>query len=287
MKVNVVTVNSGWILQKMASRLVDCANTNGHEFFLSHSPRNDVDANFYVDVGNCYRGKTATLDLGWFSHIHADDLSTVDRVCLSMDFMFHQAQRYVDMLSRIYPVSKMKTGQLCEANPSFELIKPTIGIFQRGVYEGKGFYFMLALAEDPILKKFKFLFVGTGWDEVVNKMQAQGIECSSKTDEIYDQYSTLYETIDYLLIPSLWEGGPMNVVEAKAKGLPIISADVGWMGSEFPVEYLYPANDIGKLIEILCEIIEPIEKRREFVMQYSYKRFLDELITQINILRGE
>lgn len=286
MKVNVVTVNSGWILQKMSERLVECANANGHQFMLSHAPQNNVDANFYVDVGNCYKRKMNTLDIGWFSHIHADDITTVDKVCLSMDYMFHQAQRYIDILESIYPRNRMSIASFCEADKMFTLTKPVIGVFQRGAFEGKGFNFLLELAEYSLLKKFKFIFVGSGWDAVVNKLILNGVECSYKVDEIYENYSSLYELIDYLLIPSLWEGGPMNAIEAKMKGIPIISSDVGWMGSEFPVEYLFPSNDKAKLIDILNTILMPIIKRRELAMHYSYKLFLDKLINKIKDLKG-
>ena len=270
----------------MSERLVECANVNGHYFILSHTPQNNVDANFYVDVGNCYKGKTNTLDIGWFSHIHADDITTVDKVCLSIDYMFHQAQRYIDMLASIYPRDKMSTALFCEADEMFTLTKPVIGVFQRGVFEGKGFNFLLELSNKPLLKKFKFIFVGSGWDAVVNELVLNGVECSYKVDEIYENYPSLYELIDYLLIPSLWEGGPMNAIEAKMKGIPIISSDVGWMGSEFPVEYLFPPNDKTKLIDILNTILTPMIKRRELAMRCSYKLFLDELIDKIKDLKG-
>ena len=286
MLINVVTVSSGWILQKMAERVVLHSKDCGHQFILSHNPRTDVDVNFYMDVGNCYKGKTTVLDIGWFTHIHADDLSIVNRNCLSMDFMFHQSQRYVDMLSSIYPVERMKTAQICEADNKFKLKKPILGIFQRGLHVGKGFNFLLDLADNELLKNFKFVFVGSGWDVVVDKMMDNQIECTYKTDEIYNNYPSLYDSIDYLLIPSLWEGGPMNVIEAKAKGIPIISADVGWVGSEFPVEYIYPPNDYLKLLEILKIIIKPLIERRECALKYSYKLFVDDLIEQIYILKG-
>ena len=287
MLINVVTVSSGWILQKMAERVVSSSKGCGHQFGLSHSPRNDVDVNVYFDVGNCYRGKTKALDIGWFSHVHADDISTVDPVCFTIDFMFHQSQKYMDMFSSRYPIERMKTAQPCEATDDFKLKKPILGVFQRGIHEGKGFYFLLNLADNKLLTNFKFLFVGSGWDEVANKMKKNNILCECRIDEDYSSYPILYDAIDYLLIPSLWEGGPMSVIEAKAKGIPIISTDVGWIGTEFPVEYLYPANDSVKLLEILEIILKQAIERRECALIYSYKKFVDELLNQINVLKGE
>ena len=46
--------------------------------------------------------------------------------------------------------------------------------------------------------------------------------------------SKFYETIDYLVVTSLDEGGPMPVLEAVAHGVPVIAPDVGFCW-EFPV----------------------------------------------------
>jgi glycosyltransferase involved in cell wall biosynthesis len=43
-----------------------------------------------------------------------------------------------------------------------------------------------------------------------------------------------YRGIDYLLVPALEEGGPMPVLEAIARHVPVIAPDVGWCW-EFPV----------------------------------------------------
>ena len=52
MNINIVTVNSGWILQKIAERLY---NSNKEIFSISYyEPKNNVDANLYIDIHNCF-----------------------------------------------------------------------------------------------------------------------------------------------------------------------------------------------------------------------------------------
>jgi len=61
-KINIVTVQSGWILQKIAQRIVD-ANKSECLFSLGTKSSNLVDANFYIDITNCYQRKSQVLDI--------------------------------------------------------------------------------------------------------------------------------------------------------------------------------------------------------------------------------
>lgn len=49
-----------------------------------------------------------------------------------------------------------------------------------------------------------------------------------------DDRDAFYASIDFLVVTSIEEGGPMPVVEAIARGVPVIAPDVGWSW-EFPV----------------------------------------------------
>ena len=84
--------------------------------------------------------------------------------------------------------------------------------------------------------------------------------------------SILYENINFLLVPSLWEGGPVAIGEALASGVPIISSDVGYV-PEFNVEHMFAAGDINQLIFILKDIENKIMLRRKKVENMSYTDF--------------
>lgn len=49
-----------------------------------------------------------------------------------------------------------------------------------------------------------------------------------------DRLRTFYSLIDYLIIPSGVEGGPVPLLEALSLGIPVIAPDVGWSW-EYPV----------------------------------------------------
>ena len=277
MRVNVVTVNSGWILQKIAERIVSSAPENT-EFFLSHSARNDVDVNFYVDIQNCYRKKSKVKDVGFFTHLDHDTIDHLlkNKHWLTCDHIIHMNKRYFDKFIDYYPKEKMSILKSIEILPGFDLKKLKLGVVQRGGYEGKGYHFMLRMANHDYLKNFEFLFCGENWDEVINLYSLKGIKCDT-VDENYENYPKVYDFIDYLLIPSLWEGGPMSVPESLAKGVPIISSDVGWV-PEFNVEYMFKPDDEQGLLDILKKIRAPLIERRKKIENYSMQKYTKDLV---------
>lgn len=283
MQVNVVTVRSGWILQKIAERIVAAGNKGGiGEFNLSHSPRIGVDVNFYCDVQNCYHGKTGSLDIGLFTHVHADDLSTVRPVAYTLDFIFHMASRYMDLFNErgVYPYAKMSRMIPYEAPEGWKCRQPRIGIFQRGKYEGKGFHFMMDFAENDVCKLFEWAFLGNDWEPVIQKMKDNGVTA----DQVPDQYANYpedyefwYKQCDRVLIPSKWEGGPISCLEAMTLGVPVIAADVGWckeMGAEIFDSPLH-------LAAILSRIGDAERRRASFIShpsRHSYERCARQIV---------
>ena len=276
-QVNVVTVSSGWILQKIAERIVS-STSNNVSFSLSHSPRNDVDVNFYVDIQNCYFKKSKVKDVGFFTHLDHNSKGHLleNKHWLTCDYIIHMNKKYFEIFSEFYPKEKMSVLKPIEIFPEFNLKKLKLGIIQRGGFEGKGHNFMIRMAEYDYMKNFEFVFCGNNWDKVINLFRSKNIKCTT-VNENYENYSKVYDSIDYLLIPSLWEGGPMAVPEALAKGVPIISSDVGWV-PEFNVEYLFKPNDELGLLDILKKIRKPLLDRRRKIEDYSMKKYTKDLV---------
>ena len=141
---------------------------------------------------------------------------------------------------------------------------------------------MKKMLNHEIIKNFEFVFVGKNWDDVINLYKNNGISCYV-ADEKYENYPKVYDFIDYLLIPSLWEGGPMSVIEAYAKGVPIISSDVGFV-KEFDVDYVYTPDNDNELNKILTGIYEKLINRRKKVEHLSYKSYAEKLVDIVNEL---
>jgi glycosyltransferase involved in cell wall biosynthesis len=287
MNINIVTVDSGWILQKIADRIKE---TNEDIFSLTYwEPRTDVDANFYVDIQNCYRGPTCTHDIGLFTHLDRDSTDSILPHWLKIDYIIHQCTKYYDIFSDLYNKDKMCVLPPGEIHESFTLKKPVIGIFQRGQYEGKGFHFMRDLVDQHpnILKQFKFVFVGSGWDDVVRICNKNGIKTFYYDDSDYSMYPKLYKNVDYILIPSLWEGGPMSIIEAWATGTPIIGAKVGLLNKDFTADYSFDPGNSQQLIDILNSIIAPLMQRRDKVSHLNYQKYGQMLIEIVDNLNNK
>ena len=291
MRINVVMVQSGWILQKIAQRIVEASKSiDGVEFILSHAPRLDVHANFYCDIQNCFGGKTPVMDIGLFTHVHANELGSVAPHTFMLDYIFHMSERYLEMFAKWkkFPRERISIMVPWEIPSSWQLKKPTIGIFQRGKHEGKGFYRVMELIESPIAKKFSWLFVGNDWEDVLEHALNNNVRCevyADKNVQYPDGYSALYDRIDYLLIPSKWEGGPICALEATAKGISIISADVGWVGEVLP-KMFYSKLSIFKTDEelqsILTNIYSSLAFARGLVEDYSYLQCAQQIADVVN-----
>lgn len=296
MRVNVVTVESGWILQKIAERIVEAGNRQDlttrmfgdgtikarFRWSLSHTPRVDCVANYYVDIQNCYRGKTSVLDIGYFTHLHENNIKYIQPNWLSLDFIVHGCTRYQSIFEKLYPAEKMDVLIPGEIPDGFDLKKPTIGIFQRGKYEGKGFHFMQEAGQkiQHTLGGFKWRFIGNDWEPVVKQYNDLGIEAVSLGDvglKYPEGYAAQYDLVDYVLIPSLWESGPMSLIEANAKGIPIISSDVGQSAVDINVDYLFRPGNHLQLRDILHGILAIRLHARQRVSHLSYEWYTREL----------
>lgn len=67
--------------------------------------------------------------------------------------------------------------------------------------------------------------------------------------------AAFYAAIDYLVVTSTEEGGPMPVLEAIARGVPVIAPNVGWCW-EFPV-LRYAVGEYEALRQVLEQLTAP------------------------------
>ena len=207
MKINIVTEpKPGWVLRMMAE--------NWKRFLPNSSittmkPCLESDINFYVNW-DIFNEKT-NLDIGWFTHRELDQKKKKD---------FDYKAKIIDYC-------------ICPSINTLKLLpKEKSCVLNHGV------------GEEYINQRKKIIFGIIGRDyssgrknfKVVEKLKtipgAEFIISEGKLtkNEIVD----LYKQIDYLLVTSNNEGGPVPVIEAITMGVPVIAPDVGWCW-EFPV----------------------------------------------------
>jgi len=289
MKVHIVT-EGNWIKKFWSDKIIEYNDTE-IEYSLSFQQKYGVDINFYV----CYnmylfwpKSQKPTLDIGYVTHIHKNDMQEHSRDIgidfnriREMDYYIHQSKRSMSQFTQFgFPPEKS-----CNLTSPIEIHKfyPTIvlGIFQNGGVDGKGLFFLNDLLTKYDFKNFKFLFCGKDWEssfEIMKKRRIRYEHILYSPEHYHEvQQRTLYEKIDYLFVPSLWEGGPVAPLEAMASGVPIISSDVGLI-PEFSVEYMYEAGNTDQLISIMNKIEGTIIERRKKVEHLSYVNFNRKLV---------
>lgn len=76
--------------------------------------------------------------------------------------------------------------------------------------------------------KWSFLVAGDGEleDELKREIQATGMEKRIRLLGWYPKPHELMAVADIKLLPSLWEGLPLTLIEALASGLPIVASDI-------------------------------------------------------------
>lgn len=289
MKVHIVTEGE-WIKKFWSDKIVEY-NKTVIEYSVGYLPRQDVDINFYICYNVfLYHVPADTINIGYVTHIHANDpiAHSMDMgvnynvfdVFKKMDGWVHQSQRsmkqFIDMG---FPKDKN-----WNVTSPIEIHKftPTIniGIFQNGEVEGKGLFFLIDLFTKYEIKYLKFILCGKGWESLVEVFKQKNIRYEVHTynkEEYYEvKHKELYERIHYLLVPSLWEGGPVAPMEAMACGVPIISSDVGYM-PEFTVDYPFLAGDVEGLYNIFQRIEWLGSIRRKAVKDLTYENFNNKL----------
>lgn len=288
LKVHIVT-EGAWIKKFWSDKIMEY-NASDIQYTQSFSPDHTVDVNFYV----CYNTYLAhqkspkpVLDIGYVTHVHKNDpIEHSKDIChdfrrfFELDAYIHQSLRsYNQFLEWGFPQEKQfHLTSPIEVHKFYTTI--TLGIIQNGEVEGKGLYFLLNLLDAFDFKNFKFILCGRGWEIVTEKMLQLGVRyevVNYTKDQYHDvQQRVLYEKMDYLFVPSLWEGGPVAPLEAMASGVQIISSNVGLI-PEFNIEHMYEAGNADQLIQILKNVEKIRLDRRAKVEHLTYKAFNNSL----------
>lgn len=293
MHINVVTVSSGWILQKIAERMIKNNKNESVKLTLSHSPDFSADVNYYADLQNCYFGRKTNFDVAYFTH--ADENSKqwlinlfLERNAFMLDGIVSMNKRYTDMIEEIgYDKNKLSTITPGQTHDVFPLKKVVIGIVSKGGYLGYGQKFIENLLNTYDFKNVKLRILGNGWENLIPIAEKRNISLELLSDSDYSIYPDFYHNIDYLLIPGLWTAGPMSMQEALSCGVPVIGSNVGFVNYEFKADYVFEPNDVNGLINILDTIIEPRIKRRKQVEHMTWEKYSTDIINFIIKLKNK
>jgi len=171
----------------------------------------------------------------FFTHLEDDWEEMFDEVASKVDYAVcinQKIKTYLELLG-VKRVELIRHGH--DPRVKKEI---TFGVCGKVYLSGrKGEY----LVKNMVDEGYKVLGLGSGWP------------CEMLGD--WDKAPEFYKKIDYLVITSLNEGGPVPVLDAIAAGVPVIGPNTGWIW-EFPCIH-YKKGDWDSLNEVLHKLTHP------------------------------
>jgi len=210
----------------------------------------EADVHYYINYGYFSAKPRHGLTLANFTHFDPDHLSDkfiqtareVDHCVAVSDSTAHALRSFGVPDSKISVI-------LVGADAHFQP-KLTIGVVGR-VYPGgrKGEDIIHDLLKNPeVLAKVRIVAAQEGWGAPVWR---------------FEDPADFYRSIDYLLVPSRVEGGPVPFMEALACGTMAIAPEIGVV-PQFP-HISYPIGDVTTLTRLLLELADHHLLQRDFL----------------------
>jgi hypothetical protein len=231
--VQIVGPTDGWVLERQAKILT--AKLPYAEFVSNHpSPGKETALVYYFNYA-LYKEPSGRIDVGFFTH--RDDAQGFLDKARRVDCCVCMARQYADWLrgEGVRDVIHIPMGfDAYRYRPTLVL-----GVVGRLAHPRKGG----ALVERVRALPFVEMVVSDG--------QLQE-----------GQLRNLYHLVDYVLISSTIEGGPMCLLEGLGMGKPVIAPEGVGLVSEFASAagvLLYPAGDAAALVGLVTRCYE--EKR--------------------------
>lgn len=253
MHVHCKIADTSWILERIAASLSERLP------YVDYDTRANVaaDIQYYISF-HAFRGRVSPIEIAWFTHIEQDPESRTRFIetAREMTHCVCHSSPYESILREegITEVSTIPPGV------DTELFRPTVRIGVVGRVYGSGRKGERLVADVMDIEGIDWAFTGSGWPGVSRHLPS-------------GEMARFYNSVDYVLVPSLIEAGPMSVVEALACGRPVIAPPVGWV-PKFP-HIEYATGDADDLRRVLREIVEERQGLRDHVLQMTWDAFAD------------
>ncbi|WP_270938250.1 glycosyltransferase, partial [Falsiroseomonas oryzae] len=246
--VNIVTSDRGWVLERLAREIA----TRLPYVTFGEGPDRTAAIQYYMTY-SCRRRRLSPVEVAYFAHLEpeGDARDRFFAVAREVQHCVCHARLYEAVLREagIAAVTTIPPGV------DLETFRPKlrIGVVGRTYHTGrKGEHLVEQVMDIPEIEWF---FTGEGWP---------GPALRLRPEELPD----FYRGLDYVLVPALYEGGPMCVVEALACGTAVIAPPVGWV-PDFPhVEF--QAGDAADLRRVLLELVEKKRALRASVLDRGW-----------------
>ena len=200
-KINILTERDSWICRRSAEELKPLGWT-------INEPEGQADVDYYLPY-TLWQAPGHNLQVAYFTHLEVG----VDHNCRKKAKKFFVCNDSIDKRIAI----SQKTASLLKPKNADAVImmasqfskQITFGVCGKVHKSGRK---NERFIEQLVLAGYDVCYYGSGW---------AGREYQGSLEQFY-------RDIDYLIIPSSIEGGPVPVLEALSLGCAVIAPDVGW-----------------------------------------------------------
>lgn len=224
MSVSIVLSDRSWILEKLAVPLSESLSyVNCIDPSEMKNCKSDV---FYYFTYGCYEGRKSPTQMAFFTHDEIapkfdaakkkfyDTASEMDLcICMSslyQDKIMHSSKTKVTIIPPFVDKNYIHT-------------RLSVGVVGRTYKTGRKGESLIS--ELKHLDFIDWYFTGDGWPEAGLNLKAE-------------EMAAFYAKLDIVLVPSLYEGGPMSVPEGHYCGVKVIAPDIGWVKDFVQPEFL-------------------------------------------------
>lgn len=271
-EVSIVLADEGWILERCAREL----ERRLPYVSIGREPRRDCVVTYYVNY-SAFRHRASPIQAAFFTHVETRVPAAARRffeVARAMDASVAMSRRYADEL-RGAGASDVRV-----ITPGVDLDRFTpavrIGVVGRTYHTGrKGEDLVRAVMDEPHIE---WHFTGEGWPG----------PCRRCRDE---EMPAFYRSMDYILVPAHYEGGPMPLLEALACGVEVIAPRVGFVDDYPHIEFeVGSAEDLRRVLRELVGIRlarrRAVESRTWDAWAAEHDRLFQELLRRARAEAG-
>jgi glycosyltransferase involved in cell wall biosynthesis len=199
----VISPDNGWILERCTKELEGIKTKKNISYFINYA---------------CYDDSLRSdINVALFTHREETGANRkkFEEVALKVDHCVSMCKNTTKILKELGAKNITEIYMGSDDRLDKEIIFGVVGrVYGSG---RKGESLIKQLNDDG----YNVVAHGKGWD------------CPIFSDR-YEDIPNFYKEIDYLIVPSVNEGGPIPVLDAIRAGIPIIAPDVGFSW-EFPV----------------------------------------------------
>ncbi|WP_203293886.1 glycosyltransferase [Maricaulis parjimensis] len=235
-KVRIVTEKPGWIMHRKAAEI---QRHFGEKNVRINQDWSDAEIHYYINYGYFRAKPKHGITVANFTHYDPDHLADkFEQVAHEVDHCIAVSEATADVLRGMGVPDDKISVIVVGADVHFQPLL-TLGVVGR-VYPGgrKGEDIIKSLQSDPeVVKHVRIVAAKEGWESPVWS---------------FDDPADFYRAVDYLLVPSRLEGGPVPFMEALACGTMSIAPEIGVV-PQFP-HISYPTGDVEALKKVILDL---------------------------------